>query len=77
MSQKNAAQLLRTIKQNEVLRERLQAASDPDTFVKLAAHHGYHFTTEDLKVELDKLSDEEFAAVSNPGIKPRLHIFPK
>ncbi len=77
MSQQNAAQLLKTIKQNEVLRERFQAVSDPDTFIKLAAEHGYHFTEEDLKTELGKLSDEEFASVVNPGIRPRLHIFPK
>ena len=77
MTQQNAAQLLKAIRQNEVLRERLKATTDPDTFVNLAAEHGYHFTKGDLKAELDKLSDEEFAAVCNPGIGPRLHLFPK
>ncbi|WP_315791486.1 Nif11-like leader peptide family natural product precursor [Fischerella sp. JS2] len=77
MSQKHAAQLFKAVKQDQVLKERLKAASDPEGFIKIAQERGYHFTIEELETELSKLSSEELAAIVNPGVAPRLHIYPR
>jgi len=77
MTQQNAARFFKAVKQNEALQARLKAITDPDAFINVAAEHGFSFQKEDLKTELSKLSEEEVAAVCNPGIGPRLHIVPR
>jgi predicted ribosomally synthesized peptide with nif11-like leader len=77
MSQKHAAQLFKAVQQDQVLKERLKAASDPEGFIKIAQERGYDFTVEELETELSKLSSEELAAIVNPGVAPRLHIYPR
>ncbi len=77
MGQKNAAQLFKAVKQDNALQEKLKAATDPDAFIQIAQERGYHFTPEELQAEIDKLSEEELAAVINPGIAPRHHILPR
>jgi hypothetical protein len=46
-------------------------------FIKLAASQGYAFTVEDLPTQLGQLSDEEVAAIFNPGMGTRRHLFPR
>lgn len=77
MTQQNAARFFKVVKQNDALQSRIKATTDPDTFIKIAAEQGFSFQKEDLKAELSKLSEEEVAAVCNPGIGPRLHILPR
>ncbi len=77
MAQQNAGRLFKAIQRDQALKEKLQAASDPDTFIKLAAERGYHFSKEELQAELDKLSEEELAGIINPGAAPRQHLYPR
>jgi len=77
IAQKNAAQLLKAVKQDQALKERLKAASNPKAFIQIAQERGYDFTLEELENELSKLSDAELAAIVNPGMSPRYHIHPR
>lgn len=77
MSQNNAAQLFKTVRQNQALQARLKAAADPETFIQIASENGYAFTLEELEAEISRLSAEEVAAVVNPGVAPRRHIHPR
>jgi len=77
MAQEHAARFFKAVQQDEALKQKLKATTDPETFVKIAEQRGYTFTTEELDTEIDKLSEEEFAAVINPGIGPRRHIMPR
>ncbi len=77
MVQKNAAQLFKAVKQDQVLKEKLKAATNPKAFIMIAKERGYDFTEEELHMEIDKLSSEELAAIVNPGIAPRTHIYPR
>jgi predicted ribosomally synthesized peptide with nif11-like leader len=77
MSQQTAAELLKAIKQDQALKERLRATSDPEAFITIAKERGYDFTVDELEAELDKLSEEDLAAIVNPGWGPRRHINPR
>jgi predicted ribosomally synthesized peptide with nif11-like leader len=77
MTQHNAAQLFKAVKQDQALKERLKATSDPEAFVKIAKDRGYEFTVEELHTEISKLSEEDLAAIVNPGLAPRRHIHPR
>ncbi|KAF3883988.1 MULTISPECIES: Nif11-like leader peptide family natural product precursor [Nostocales] len=77
MSQNNATRFLSIVKQDRALKERIKAASEPAVFIKIAKERGYDFTVEELENELSKLSEEELAAIVNPGIAPRQHIYPR
>lgn len=77
MAQKNAAQLFRAVKEDLALKERLKAVSEPEAFIKIAKERGYDFTVEELQTELSKLSEEQLAAIVNPGMAPRQHICPR
>jgi predicted ribosomally synthesized peptide with nif11-like leader len=77
MTQKNAAQLFKTVKQDQALKEKLKAATNPKAFIDIAKERGYNFTLEELDVEIAKLSSEELAAIVNPGVAPRTHIYPR
>jgi predicted ribosomally synthesized peptide with nif11-like leader len=77
VTQENAARFFKAIRQDQGLKEKLKATTDPETFLKIAEERGYSFTLEDLDTTISKLSEEEFAAVINPGIGPRLHLIPR
>ena len=77
IAHKNAAQLLKAVKQDQALQERLKAASNPEAFIGIAQERGYDFTLAELENELSKLSDSELAAIVNPGMSPRYHIHPR
>ncbi|MBW4446776.1 MAG: Nif11-like leader peptide family natural product precursor [Spirirestis rafaelensis WJT71-NPBG6] len=77
MAQKNAAQLFKAVKLDQALKQQIKAASNPEAFIKIAEEHGYNFTVEELESEISKLSEEELAAIVNPGIAPRYHINPR
>jgi predicted ribosomally synthesized peptide with nif11-like leader len=77
MTQKNAAQLFKAVKENHSLKARLKAASEPEAFIQIATLAGYEFTIEELEIELSKMPSEELAAILNPGVAPRLHIIPR
>lgn len=77
MAQETAARFFKVVQQDQALKDKLKATTDPETFVKIAEQSGYHFTIAELDTALGKLSEEEFAAVVNPGIAPRRHIMPR
>ncbi|MBD2252574.1 Nif11-like leader peptide family natural product precursor [Nostoc parmelioides] len=77
MTQQNAAELLKAVKENQALRERLKATNNPEAFIKIAQEGGYDFTVEELENEISKLSEEELATIVNPGWGPRRHIHPR
>ena len=77
MPEKNAARVYKRVTQAQADQERQRALKDPEAFVKLAAAQGHDFTATDLEAQLDQLSDEEVAAIYNPGISPRRHLFPR
>lgn len=77
MAQENAARFFKSVKQDEALKAKLKAITDPESFIKIAEQHGYHFTTKELQAAISKLSDEGLAAVVNPGVAPRSHILPR
>jgi predicted ribosomally synthesized peptide with nif11-like leader len=77
MAQEHAARFFKAIQQDEALKHKLKATTEPETFIKIAEQRGYRFTTEELENAIAKLSEEEFAAVINPGIAPRRHIMPR
>jgi predicted ribosomally synthesized peptide with nif11-like leader len=77
MPEKNAARVYHDIEEAYAKQERQKALSDPEAFIKLAAARGYNFTVKNLEKQLSQLSDEEVAAIFNPGIPPRRHLFPR
>ena len=77
MAQENAAQFFKAIQQDEALKAKLKAITDPESFIKIAENRGYNFTLKELETEIGKLSPEQMAAVINPGISPRRHILPR
>ncbi len=77
MPQQNAAQLFKAVKQDQALKQRLKATANPEAFIKIAKERGYDFTVEELEAEIDKLSEEDLAAIVNPGWGPRRHIHPR
>jgi predicted ribosomally synthesized peptide with nif11-like leader len=77
MIQENAARIYKKVEQAHAEQERQKAISDPEAFILLANARGYAFTVKDLEAQLSQLSDEDVAAIFNPGIAPRRHLFPK
>jgi predicted ribosomally synthesized peptide with nif11-like leader len=77
MSQHHAAEFFKAVRQDQVLQHRLQATSDPSTFVKIAADRGYIFTESELEDALHHLPESELAAIFNPGIGGRQRLIPR
>jgi predicted ribosomally synthesized peptide with nif11-like leader len=77
MTQQNAARLFRAVKQDQALQQRLKATDDPEAFIKIAQERGYDFTARELDTEISKLSEEDLAAIVNPGWGTRRHIYPR
>lgn len=77
MPQENAARLFQAVKKDQALQEKLKATANPEAFIKIAREGGYEFTVEELDSEIDKLSEEDLAAIVNPGWGNRRHINPR
>ncbi|MBD2169216.1 Nif11-like leader peptide family natural product precursor [Calothrix membranacea FACHB-236] len=77
MPRQNAAQLLKAVKQDQALKQKLRATANPEAFVEIAKERGYDFTVDELETELDNLSEEDLAGIINPGWGPRRHINPR
>jgi predicted ribosomally synthesized peptide with nif11-like leader len=77
MTQQNAARLFQAVKQDHALQQRLKATADPEAFIKIAQERGYDFTATELDSEISKLSEEDLAAIVNPGWGTRRHIYPR
>jgi predicted ribosomally synthesized peptide with nif11-like leader len=77
MTQQNATQLLQAVKEDQALQARLKATDNPEAFIKIARECGYDFSIEELEAEISQLSDEELAAIVNPGWGTRRHIHPR
>jgi predicted ribosomally synthesized peptide with nif11-like leader len=74
MAVENAARLFKAVQQAESSEQRQSAISDPERFLVLAEASGYSFTAQDLPAQLSRLSDEQVAAIFNPGVGPRRHL---
>ena len=77
MTQQNATRLFQAVKQDQALQQRLKATADPEAFVKIAQERGYDFSVEELETEISNLSEEDLAAIVNPGWGNRRHINPR
>lgn len=77
MTQQNAARLFEAVKRDQALQEKLKATANPEAFIKIARERGYEFTAEELDREIDKLSEEDLAAIVNPGWGTRRHLNPR
>ncbi|AUB41318.1 putative protein family, nitrogen fixation [Nostoc flagelliforme CCNUN1] len=77
MTQQNATRLFEAVKKDQALQQRLKATANPEAFVKIAQERGYDFSVEELESEISKLSEEDLAAIVNPGWGNRRHINPR
>jgi len=77
MRQQKTAQLLEAVRKDQALQARLKATNNPEEFIKIARESGYEFTMEELEEEISQLSDEDLAAIVNPGWGTRRHIHPR
>ncbi|MEH1794202.1 MULTISPECIES: Nif11-like leader peptide family natural product precursor [unclassified Nostoc] len=77
MTQQNATRLFQAVKQDQALQQRLKATADPKAFIKIAKERGYDFTADELENEINKLSEEDLAAIVNPGWGTRRHLNPR
>lgn len=74
---RNAAHLYKAVQQHQDRENRAKALSNPDAFMKMAAEQGHHFKANHLEAEVERLSEEEIAAIFNPGLAPRHHLIRK
>jgi predicted ribosomally synthesized peptide with nif11-like leader len=74
MAQTTVDKFIQAVNEDLNLIAKLKAAVDVESYYKIAAEHGYHFTAEELHSELCKQSLEELAMKINPGIVPRQHL---
>lgn len=74
MTTPNAAKIFKTVRQEEVLTNKQKALKHPRRFLKVAKEQGYNFTLDNLEAQIDKLSEEELAALMNPGVGPRQRL---
>jgi predicted ribosomally synthesized peptide with nif11-like leader len=77
MTQQNATRLFQAVKEDQALQQKLKATDDPQAFIKIAQERGYDFTVEELDSEINKLSEEDLAAIVNPGWGTRRHLNPR
>jgi predicted ribosomally synthesized peptide with nif11-like leader len=74
MPQTTVDKFVQAVNEDLNLIAELKAAVDIESYYKIAAEHGYHFTAEELHSELSQQSLEELAMKINPGMAPREHI---
>jgi predicted ribosomally synthesized peptide with nif11-like leader len=77
MSQCHAAEFFKAVKKDQALKAKLQATSDPQAFIKIAADRGYTFTEGELETAIEQMSEAELAAVFNPGVGSRQRLVPR
>lgn len=77
MSQRHAAEFFKAVHEDHALKVRLQATSDPESFMKIAADHGYTITALDVEEMIKQLPESELAAMFNPGIGGRQRLIPR
>ncbi len=77
MRPQKTAKLLEAVKEDQALQARLKATDNPEAFIEIARESGYDFTIEELEEEISQLSDEDLAAIVNPGWGNRRHIHPR
>lgn len=77
MSQCHAAELFKAIQKDHALKIRLQATSDPETFVKIANDRGYAVTAPEVEEWVDRFPASELAALFNPGVGKRQRLIPR
>jgi hypothetical protein len=73
-TQTNAARFIKDICAAEDRQLRQQSLQDPQVFIRQAAQQGYHFDLGNLDAQVATLSEEQLAAIWNPGIGPRRHL---
>lgn len=71
MSKESANQFLEDAARNEGLREKLQAAPNPEEFVRVAHELGYSFSVEELK-DVVRENSEDAKLRRKTGIWPWL-----
>jgi predicted ribosomally synthesized peptide with nif11-like leader len=59
MAKESAVQFFTNVSLDEVLQERLKAASDFESLVKVAEEHGYRFTTDELQAVIEEQQSDE------------------
>jgi predicted ribosomally synthesized peptide with nif11-like leader len=74
MNQTTVDKFVQAVSEDLNLIAELKAAVDIESYYKIAAEHGYHFTPEELHSELSQQSLEELAMKINPGLAPRQHL---
>jgi predicted ribosomally synthesized peptide with nif11-like leader len=72
MSKESVSEFFSVISSDEVLQEKLAAATDPENFIKIAQEKGYSFTTEELFAVISEhnngeLNDQELNTVAAAG----------
>lgn len=77
MSQRHAAELFKAVQKDHALNVRLQATSDPETFIKIANEHGYAVTESDFEEWVNHCPESDLAALFNPGVGGRQRLIPR
>ncbi|MBD1843743.1 Nif11-like leader peptide family natural product precursor [Cyanobacteria bacterium FACHB-63] len=77
MSQHHAAELFKAVQKDHALKVRLQATSDPETFVKIANDRGYTVTESEVEEWVNRFPASELAALFNPGVGGRQRLIPR
>lgn len=77
MSQHHAAAFFKAVQKDQALKSRLQATSDPQAFIKIAADRGYTFNEDELEATIEQMSESELAAIFNPGVGSRHRLVPR
>lgn len=70
MATENVSEFLTAVKNDEQLRQKLKDAVDLNGYTYIAQESGYNFTTEELRIEISKMSEKEVAEIFNPGVAP-------
>lgn len=70
MTTENVSEFLTAVKNDEQLRLKLKDAVDLNGYTYVAQENGYNFTTEELRIEISKMSEKEVAEIFNLGITP-------
>jgi hypothetical protein len=77
MQERHAAELFKAVCAAQAGKFKKIAVQNAETFVNIAARHGYRFTQENLAESLTHLSDHEVAAMVNPGVGQRTRLIPR
>jgi hypothetical protein len=73
----HAASLFKAVRDDQASKYKQVAIKHAEAFVKIASRHGYRFTEDTLAESLTHLSDQEVAAMVNPGVGQRTRLIPR